>query len=166
MAGLTKKGEVYYATFRVNGKTKWKRIGKVSFRDAKEYLKKLESKSDRDKLGLIDLTPIKFDQFSVQYLAHSRANKALETWKSDNWSVRALSRHFGSMLLDAIDNGHIELYKAERQRHKGLQSDNQYRASMPIKYAQESSRCSASIFLAENKEAHCTKETAPFCNAL
>jgi len=29
MAGLTKKGNTYYAIFSVNGKSKWKRIGRV-----------------------------------------------------------------------------------------------------------------------------------------
>lgn len=115
MAGLTKKGEVYYAIFRLNGRTKWKRIGKVTYREAKEYLKRLESKSDKEKLGLINITHVTFNQFSIQYLAYSRANKALDTWKSENWSVRALSQRFGTMRLDAIDEVQIELYKAERQ---------------------------------------------------
>ena len=61
MAGLTRKGKVYYALFRINGRTKWKRIGKVSYKDAREYIKKLESKSDRDKLGLIDIKPVPFN---------------------------------------------------------------------------------------------------------
>jgi hypothetical protein len=43
MAGLTKKGKTYYALFSERGKTKWVKIGKVSFKDAKEHLRKLES---------------------------------------------------------------------------------------------------------------------------
>ena len=115
MAGLTRKGEVFYAVFRLNGRTKWKRIGKMTYTEDKKYLKKLEANSDTEKIGLIDITPVTFNQFSVQYLAYSRANKALETWKSENSSIRVLSRRFGSMRLDAIDNEQIEHYKAERQ---------------------------------------------------
>lgn len=41
MAGLASKGDVYYALFTVNGKTKWNRIGKVSFRDARGLFKEI-----------------------------------------------------------------------------------------------------------------------------
>lgn len=115
MAGLTKKGEVYYALFHIDGKTRWKRIGKVSYRDAREYIKKLDSKSDRDKLGLIDIKPVPFNDLIPRYLNYSRANKAYRTWERDKTSIKALFAYFATMLIDSIDNEHIELYKAKRQ---------------------------------------------------
>lgn len=77
MAGLTKKGDVYYALFSIKGKTKWKRIGKVSHKAAKEYIKKLESGSDSERLGLIEITPITFEQCCNQFLAYAKIKKNL-----------------------------------------------------------------------------------------
>lgn len=88
MAGLTRKGEVYYALFTVNGKVKWKRIGKVSYKDVREYIKKLDSKSDRDKLGLINIKPVSFNDLIGRYLNYSSANKAVRTFERDIASTR------------------------------------------------------------------------------
>lgn len=115
MAGLTKKGEVYYALFSSRGKTKWHRIGKVSYRAAKDYIRKLESGSDEDRLGLHELTPITFEKASAQFLAYAKSNRADNTWKSYSWSIKALSKHFNDFTLETIDNEYIELYKAVRQ---------------------------------------------------
>ena len=52
------------------------KIGKVTFRKAKEYLRKLESRHANGKLGLIDVKPITFDKYSVLYLNYSKANNA------------------------------------------------------------------------------------------
>lgn len=115
MAGITKKGEVYYALFRIGNKVRWKRIGKVSYRDARDYIKKLDSKSDRDKLGLIEIKPIPFNELVIRYLNYSRANKAPRTWERDKTSIKALFAYFATFLIDSIDDEHIELYKAKRQ---------------------------------------------------
>ena len=69
--------------------------GKVSFRKAKEYLRKLESQYDKDKLGLIDVKSITFDEYSVMYLNYSKANKALGSWERDITSVRACTVCYG-----------------------------------------------------------------------
>lgn len=115
MAGLTKKGKVYYALLHINGKTKWKRIGKVSYRDARDYVKILDSKSDREKLGLIDIKPVSFKDLTNHYLNYSRANKAQRTWERDITSTRVLSTYFGGLMVDSIDEEHVEFYKAKRQ---------------------------------------------------
>jgi len=119
MAGLTKKGQTYYALFSINGKTKWKKIGKVSFKDAKEHLRKLESQYDKNRIGLLYIEQITFNEYSVEYLKFSKANKAQGTWERDITSTRALSAYFGDMLLSSINNRHIDIYKYERQK-KGL----------------------------------------------
>ena len=115
MAGLTKKGKTYYALFPVNGKTKWKRIGNMPYKDAVQALKKLEATFDKDKLGIRDIKSTTFDDFSTPYLQYSKANKAYPTYLRDRLSIRTLSPYFGNMLLEAIDNESIELYKVKRQ---------------------------------------------------
>jgi integrase len=115
MAGLTRKGKVYYALFHINGKTKWKRIGKVSYQDAREYIKKLDSKSDREKLGLIDIKPVPFNDLITRYLNYSKTNKSFRTWERDVTSSRVLGAYFAFMWIDSIDDEHIDLYKAKRQ---------------------------------------------------
>ncbi len=116
MAGLTKKGQTYYALFSINGKTKWIKIGKVSFKDAKEHLSKLEHKYDKDRIGLLDIEPITFNEYSVEYLKFSKANKAQGSWERDITSIRALSAYLGDMLLSSINNKLIEQYKSQRQK--------------------------------------------------
>jgi site-specific recombinase XerD len=115
MAGLTRKGKVYYALFTTNGKTKWIRIGKVSYQDARKLLKKLESDHDKGKLGLIETTSQTFSRFSAEYLRYSKANKAKGTWERDITSIRALDSFFTNKLLESIDPKAIEDYKAKRQ---------------------------------------------------
>ena len=52
MAGLTKKGDTYYALFRINGKTSWKRIGIMPYKDALKALRNMEATFDKDKVGI------------------------------------------------------------------------------------------------------------------
>ncbi len=116
MAGLTKKGKTYYALIYVNGKTKWKRIGRVSYKDAKQYLRKLELDYEYNAKGVIEPKTITFSEFSQEYLNYSKANKAQASWERDITSLVALSNHFGDLQLQQIDNKEIEDYKSKRQR--------------------------------------------------
>jgi hypothetical protein len=115
MAGLTKKGNTYYALFSINGKTRWKRIGLMPYKDALKALKNMEATFDKEKVGIREIKSITFSEFSLLYLNYSRANKAYRTWERDGTSVRTLNPYFGNMLLESINNHHIELYKAKRQ---------------------------------------------------
>jgi hypothetical protein len=57
MAGITKKGDVYYALFSVDGKTKWKRIGIMPYKGALRVLKDMEARFEKEKVGLKELKP-------------------------------------------------------------------------------------------------------------
>ncbi len=63
----------------------------------------------------MDIKPVPFNDLIVRYLNYSRANKAHRTWERDITSTRVLSPYFVTMMVDSIDNEHIELYKAKRQ---------------------------------------------------
>jgi hypothetical protein len=62
MAGLTKKGNTYYALFSINGKTKWKRIGLMPYKDALKALKHIESTFDKEKVGIREIKSITFSE--------------------------------------------------------------------------------------------------------
>jgi hypothetical protein len=115
MAGLAKKGNTYYALFSINGKTKWKRIGIMPYKDALKALRNIEATFDKEKVGIKEMKSITFNDFSPLYLNYSRANKAHRTWERDGTSIRTLTPYFGNMILQAIDNRNMELYKAKRQ---------------------------------------------------
>lgn len=121
MAGLTKKGKTYYALFSLDGKTKWQRIGNIPYKDALKVLKNMEAEFDKERVGLKEIKPINFIEYASIYLDYSKANKAYNSWRRDNTSIRALSSYFGNVLLNAIENQDIELYKAYRQR-EGIKS--------------------------------------------
>ncbi len=63
MAGLTKKGKTYYAIFSIGGKSKWRRIGKFSFKDATKGKRILESEADKGNLTLLETNSITFLEF-------------------------------------------------------------------------------------------------------
>ncbi len=115
MAGLTKKGQTYYALFSINGKTKWERIGRVSYKDARKRLRELETEFDRDITVVTKKEQKTFNELAPEYLNYSQANKARLSWERDITSIKALS-YFGNMLLESIDSKHIEMYKSERQK--------------------------------------------------
>jgi len=48
MSGITMKGKTYYALFSEKGKTKWVKIGKVSYKDAKKALVDMESQNNKN----------------------------------------------------------------------------------------------------------------------
>lgn len=114
MAGLTKKGSTYYALFTLNGKTIWKKIGKVPYRDALKAKRLLESELDKGRFGFIESKSISLIEFKEQYLKYSKANKSPRTWERDITSLKALMPFFGNMLLESINEHHIEEYKQKR----------------------------------------------------
>jgi len=114
MAGLTKKGNTYYAIFSIKGKSKWKRIGRVSYKDAIKAKHLMESEADKGNLGLLESKSIIFNEFQNPYLKYSKANKAPRTWERDITSLKALNAVFGNMLLDSINKPSIERYKQKR----------------------------------------------------
>ncbi len=118
MAGLAKKGNAYYALFSINGKTKWKRIGIMPYKDVLKALKSMEAKFDKERAGLQEIKPVTFFGYADIYLDYAKANKANNSWRRDKVSVNALTPYFGNMLLEAIGNQNIELYKAKRQNEE------------------------------------------------
>lgn len=119
MAGLAKKGNTYYALFSINGKTKWKRIGIMPYKDTLKVLKNMEATFDKEKVGLQEIKSITFNDFSPLYLNYSKTNKAYRTCERDRTSIRTITPYFRNMILEAIDNRNIELYKAKRQTEGG-----------------------------------------------
>lgn len=109
MAGLTKKSKSYYALFPVDGKTKWKRIGIMPYKDALKVLKDMEAKFDKEGIGFIEIKPITSKEYKPHYLRYSKGNKAYNSWRRDITSLKALSEFFDDMLLSTIGNREIEL---------------------------------------------------------
>jgi site-specific recombinase XerD len=114
MGGLTKKGDTYYAVFKNAGKTVWKRIGKVSYRNARKTLRLWETEVDSGNLGIIETKTITFSAFIGEYMNYRRTNKADSTVERDHTSLVSLLPAFGPTLLEAINDTAIEKYKAKR----------------------------------------------------
>ncbi len=133
MASLVFKHNSYYAVFSVNKRKKWIRIGKVSKPEAKKILKQLEAEHLKGKLGLVENKQILLDDFLNEYLAHSKTNKAPNTYRLEKGIAKTIRSHFGNILLTTIDNRGLDTYKASRV-NKGLKPSSINREIMAIKY--------------------------------
>ena len=102
MAGLLKRGDIWYIRYNVNGKDKWEAIGK-SKRQAElvRAKRKLEIKD-----GQYFSTPkgLKwtYGQLLDRYLEYAKVTKKPKTVQTDiTWS-KSLRQAFGGMLLKDV----------------------------------------------------------------
>ena len=115
MARVFKRGKIWYADYRLNGRRVWKSVGK-SKRLAEDYLKDVEGKIVRgEMMDLVEIRPINFDDFSRQYLDRYGVNKTESTRARDQITVnKHLIPLFGRRLLKQIAAKDIEEYKSHR----------------------------------------------------
>jgi site-specific recombinase XerD len=133
MASLVFKYKSYYAVFSVNKRKKWIRIGQVSKVQAKQIIKQLEAEHLKGKLGILDTKQILLPDFLTEYLQHTKANKAPNTYRLEKGIAKTLLTHFGNVLLRTIDNYALEGYKASRV-NRGLKPNSTNREIIVIKY--------------------------------
>lgn len=112
-----KKGSTYYIVYWLNGRQKWRKVGK-SYAIAKIRLKELEFKlatNDIEDIIRKD-KPIPFSQYvSERYLPWMEARKARKTYLSAVNSCVNLNRFFRDTPLPQIDNKMIEDYIRTRK---------------------------------------------------
>jgi site-specific recombinase XerD len=112
-----KRGEVYYLVYRLNGRQKWKSVGK-SYAIAKLKLKELEYKleiGDLDELLRKD-KPIPFSQFAKErYLPWMETRRAHKTFLYAKNSCVSLLKFFRDTPLPQITPKMIEDYIKQRK---------------------------------------------------
>lgn len=104
----------YYGIFSLNGRKKWIKIGRVDKKEAKQILKKLESKISMDRLNIFEIKPISLYQFIEEYLKYSKINKAPNTYRIERDTCIRLKGCYGDITLNKITPQKIEEYKAMR----------------------------------------------------
>jgi len=114
MAGLTKKKDVWWAIFRIDGRQKWVKIGSVSKTTAREILRGLEETYAKKRYGLLDEKNVSFKSYSEEYLKYSKTNKAERTYERDITSLNSLLRYFENSPLPSISGYQIEQFKTAR----------------------------------------------------
>jgi len=110
-----RKGKNWYIDYYVKGRRKRRKIG-PSKKLAQQVLQDVHVKMAKGEyLGVYDEKKIPFEDFSQQYLAYSKANKALSTYKRrDKVSIGHLNFFFNGKYLFEITPQMIEKYKAAR----------------------------------------------------
>lgn len=113
--GIFQKGNNWYIDYYVKGRRKRKKIG-TSKKLALQVLQDVQLKIAKGEyLGIFDEKKIPFDEYSKQYLAFSKANKAWSTYqRRDRFSVDNLISFFKGKYLFEITSEMIEKYKATR----------------------------------------------------
>jgi len=113
--GVYKKGKNWYIDYYLKGRRKRRKIG-PSKKLAQQVLQDVHVKIAKGEyLGVYDEKKILFEDFSQQYLAFSKANKAESTYqRRDKVSVGHLITAFQGRYLFDITPRMIEKYKAAR----------------------------------------------------
>jgi hypothetical protein len=93
----------------------------------------LETQHLKGKLGILDTKQILLPDFLTEYLQHTKANKAPNTYRLEKGIAKTLLTHFGNVLLRTIDNYELEGYKASRV-NRGLKPNSTNREIIVIKY--------------------------------
>jgi len=113
--GVYKKGKNWYIDYYVKGRRKRRKIG-PSKKLAQQVLEDVRLKIAKGEyLGVYDEKKIPFEDFSQQYLAFSKANKAMSTYqRRDKVSIAHLTSFFKGRYIFEITPRMIEKYKAAR----------------------------------------------------
>jgi len=112
--GVYKKGKNWYIDYYLKGRRKRRKIG-PSKKLAQQVLQDVHVKIAKGEyLGVYDKKKILFEDFSQQYLAFSKTNKAKSTQRRDRFSVAQLISVFKGKYLFEITPRMIEKYKAKR----------------------------------------------------
>jgi len=113
--GVFRKGNNWYIDYYIKGRRKRKKIGH-SKKLAMQVLKDVQLKIAKGEyLGIFDEKKIPFEEYTKQYLAYSKANKAWSTYqRRDRFSIDNLISFFKGKYLFEITPEMIEKYKATR----------------------------------------------------
>jgi len=113
--GVYKKGKNWYIDYYLKGRRKRRKIG-PSKKLAQQVLQDVRVKIAKGEyLGVYDEKKILFEEFSQQYLAYSKANKAESTYqRRDRFNISQLNSVFSGKYLFEITPRMIEEYKATR----------------------------------------------------
>jgi integrase len=113
--GIFQKGKNWYIDYYYKGRRKRKKIGH-SKKLALQVLQDVQLKIAKGEyLGIFDEKKIPFEEYTKQYLAFSKANKAWSTYqRRDRFSVDNLVSFFKGKYLFEITSEMIEKYKAAR----------------------------------------------------
>jgi len=132
--GVYKKGKNWYIDYYLKGRRKRKKIG-PSKKLAQQVLQDVHVKMAKGEyLGVYDEKKILFEEFSQQYLAFSKANKAESTHDRDRFSVAQLISVFKEKYLFEITPRMIEKYKATRLGKVGPATVNRELACLKHMY--------------------------------
>jgi integrase len=120
--GLFKKHGSYYIDYYLEGRRVREKIG-PSKRQAERALAVRRGEVLQGRLKLADRHPSpRFDEFAVQYLEYSQANK--RSARRDRFMMKQLLAAFGMRRLKEITPWRIEEYKAKRRRERAPASVN------------------------------------------
>ena len=109
-----KKGNNWYIDYYLKGERKRRKVGS-SKKLALQVLEDVHVKIAKGEyLGVYEEKKISFEEYSKEYLAFSKANKAVTSYKRDITSLTGLTSAFGKYYLFEIEPVMVEKYKAQR----------------------------------------------------
>ena len=113
-----KKEGFWYAVIKIPGKGKvWKSTGTRSKKIAKEILRHWENEVAKGNIGIIDIEPIGFSDFTAKYLDWAKIKKRPKTIKLEKGIIENhLKPFFQDKPLDRIQKADIERYREERKK--------------------------------------------------
>ena len=113
-----KKDGFWYAIIKIPGRGKvWKSTGTRSKKIAKDILRHWENEVAKGNIGIIDIEPIGFSDFTAKYLDWAKIKKRPKTIELE---ISIIENHlkpfFQDKPLDRIQKADIERYREERKK--------------------------------------------------
>jgi len=113
---IYKRGKSWAVDGKVNGKRVRRIVGKDK-KIAEQVLHQMEMQAMREEhLGIREPQKVLFKEYTKDYLAYSKANKAEGSFERDITNIKHLVGAFGDLYLGEICPDKIEKYKIERRK--------------------------------------------------
>ena len=124
MAGLYKRGKLWYVKYSLKGKTVRKSVSKDK-KTALEYKAQLETQISRRRLSL-PVYNYSWADFVKKYLDYSFANKRKRTWEIDSDALKSLANFIHPQKTGDITKESLEEWKNHRAKQVSPRSVNIY----------------------------------------
>src|SRR3989344_6226030 len=122
MAGLYKRGKLWYVKYSLNGKTVRKSLSKDK-KTALEYKAQLETQISRRHLSL-PVYNYSWQDFVKKYLAYSLATKRRRTWELDSDALKSFTNFVSPKTTGDITKEKLEDWKNHRAQQVAPRSVN------------------------------------------
>jgi integrase len=114
--GIYQRGRIWWIDYYFKGR----RLREPVSESKQEAINALQARKGDIVKGTFELKRERrewwFDDFTIEYLNHLKSTR--RWWKREMSRLKALTKHFGRLLLSEVTVYHVEMYKAKRRETK------------------------------------------------